>query len=72
MKPNVNYDRKKLINELKRLGFECRPIVAGNFTESESYKYLNAKIFNKLNIAKYVSKNGVYIGNNHHNMRKQY
>ena len=70
VKPNVNYDRKKLINELKRLGFECRPIVAGNFTESESYKYLNAKIFNKLNIAKYVSKNGVYIGNNHHNMRK--
>ena len=34
VKPNVNYDRKKLINELKRLGFECRPIVAGNFTES--------------------------------------
>lgn len=69
IKPKINFDRKQLLRKLRVLGFECRPIVAGNFAESESFKYLNASIFKKLNNAQYVSKYGVYIGNNHHDMR---
>lgn len=69
IRPNINLDRKKLLNKLKKIGFETRPIVAGNFVKSESYKYLDAIIFKKLNNAQYVSKNGVYIGNSHYDMK---
>lgn len=63
IKKNSSYTRDKLIKNLNNLGFECRPIVAGNFVRNKAFKYFNSEISGKLKNAEYVHKNGVYIGN---------
>lgn len=58
--------RVKLINRLTELGFECRPIVAGNFAKNEVVTYFNYEIHGKLKNAEHIDKNGLFIGNHHY------
>lgn len=58
--------RMKLVNRLTELGFECRPIVAGNFAKNKVVNYFNYEIHGKLVNAEHVDKNGLFIGNHHY------
>lgn len=65
-----NLKRENLIKILNNLGFECRPIVAGNFAKNEVTKYFDSEISDNLENADYIDKNGLFIGNHHLDMRE--
>ena len=56
------------MKSLNKIGFECRPVVAGNFANNEVIKYFDKNDINSLENANWVDKNGLFIGNNHINM----
>lgn len=55
--------RDELVNILKSLDIECRPIVAGNFTKNPVIKFLDYKIPGQLKISDEIDKNGFFVGN---------
>ncbi len=71
IKKEFKIKRIDLINKLKSIGVECRPIVSGNFVKNEVCNYLNFKIFGQLKNANYISHNGFAIGNSHHDLTKK-
>lgn len=58
--------RQYLLERLYASGFECRPIVAGNFTRNEVMKYFDAEIVGDLRNADHVDSNGLFVGNHHY------
>jgi CDP-6-deoxy-D-xylo-4-hexulose-3-dehydrase len=42
IRPGSQLTRKRFVLNLQELGFECRPIVAGNFAKNEVVKYFNS------------------------------
>ena len=68
IKPGSNKNRKDLLKLLNCIGFECRPIVAGNFTNSEVVKYFDSEISDDLPNANWIDKNGLFIGNHQNDM----
>lgn len=68
IKPGSNWTRKELIDKLSGFGFECRPIVAGNFTRNEVMKYFNAEVVGNLEAADHIDRNGLFIGNHHYSL----
>ena len=57
--------RELVANELKTLGFECRPIVAGNFVKNKVIDYFSYEVHGELKNADYIDRNGLFIGNQH-------
>lgn len=57
--------KNELLNKLNLLGFETRPISAGNFAKNKVVNLFNYRIVGSLDNAKYIDKYGIYIGNNH-------
>ncbi len=70
IKPGSKLTRKQLIGKLNNLGFECRPIVAGNFAKNQVVKYFDFEIFGDLKNADYIDLNGLFIGNHHYSMNE--
>jgi CDP-6-deoxy-D-xylo-4-hexulose-3-dehydrase len=68
IKPSSKRNRSDLVKSLNKIGFECRPVVAGNFANNEVIKYFDKNDINSLENANWVDKNGLFIGNNHINM----
>jgi len=66
IKPGANITRAQMLIKLNSLGFEVRPIVAGNFAKNEVIKYFNYEIFGNLTNAEYIDENGLFIGNHHY------
>ncbi len=64
--PECTYDRTVLQQRLNNLGFECRPIVSGNFAKNDVIQYFDYSIHDELKNAKYLDKNGLFIGNHHY------
>ena len=60
--------RRELVSALGDLGFECRPIVAGNFAKNEVVRYFDAVVPDELPNAELVDRNGLFIGNHHYPM----
>ena len=60
--------RHAVIQRLDEIGFETRPIVAGNFVRNDVMKYINASIEKPLVNADYIHENGFFIGNHHYAM----
>jgi CDP-6-deoxy-D-xylo-4-hexulose-3-dehydrase len=65
VKPGSFLNRKSLLQKLDALGFECRPIVTGNFAKNEVLKYFDYDIHGELKNAEYINANGLFIGNHH-------
>jgi CDP-6-deoxy-D-xylo-4-hexulose-3-dehydrase len=65
VKPGSAFTRKDLLDKLDALGFECRPIVTGNFAKNEVVKFFDYQIHGVLKNAEHVDKNGLFIGNHH-------
>ena len=57
--------REGLVKKLNLLGFECRPIVAGNFTKNEVVKYFESETSDNLYNSNLIDTNGLFIGNHH-------
>lgn len=71
IRPNSSLSRPQLIEKLNTIGFEVRPIVAGNFAKNEVVKnYFNYTIFGKLRNANHIDQKGLFIGNHHYSMEE--
>lgn len=68
IRPGSTLTRKVLIEKLNTLGFECRPIVAGNFAKNEVVKYFDACTHGKLTNAEHIDQSGLFIGNHHYSI----
>jgi len=66
IRPSSKLIRKDLVQILNNLGFECRPIVAGNFAKNEVVKYFDSEVYGSLQNAEHIDKNGLFIGNHHY------
>lgn len=66
LRPGCGINRPQLQAKLENLGFECRPIVAGNFAKNEVVKYFNYEVYGSLPNADHIDKNGLFIGNHHY------
>lgn len=66
LRPESIYRRKSLLVKLNELGFECRPIVAGNFSKNEVVKYFNSEVHGTLKNAEHIDQNGLFVGNHHY------
>lgn len=66
LRPGCGIGRQCLLEKLQGLGFECRPIVAGNFAKNEVVKYFDSEIFGTLKNANHADKNGLFVGNHHY------
>ncbi|WP_115118575.1 DegT/DnrJ/EryC1/StrS aminotransferase family protein [Synechococcus sp. UW105] len=65
IRPGSTVRRKDLLDKLNLLGFECRPIVAGNFTRNDVMKYFHAEVPTALPNADHIHNYGLFIGNHH-------
>ncbi len=68
IKPDSKLTRNEVVARLGQLGFECRPIVSGNFVKNEVMKYFDYSISGELKNADYVDLNGVFVGNHHYDI----
>ena len=68
IRPGVSLTRNELLIKLNSLGFEVRPIVAGNFAKNEVVKYFDSEISGELTNADYIDANGLFIGNQHYSI----
>lgn len=66
IRPGSKLVRKDLVIKLNELGFECRPIVAGNFAKNEVVKYFDSVIHGTLKNADHIDQNGLFVGNHHY------
>jgi CDP-4-dehydro-6-deoxyglucose reductase, E1 len=66
IRPGSKVTRKVLVAKLNELGFECRPIVAGNFAKNEVVKYFDSEEYGTLKNAEHIDQNGLFVGNHHY------
>ena len=66
LRPGAEMTRKELIEKLNALGFETRPVVAGNFVKNEVVKYFDYSVSGEMKGADFVDQNGLFIGNHHY------
>ena len=66
IRPGNKLTRNALVVKLNELGFECRPIVAGNFAKNEVVKYFDSEVHGTLKNAEHIDRNGLFVGNHHY------
>lgn len=66
IRPGSKMTRPQLIEKLNQAGFECRPIVAGNFAKNEVVKYFDSEVSGQLKNAEQIDQNGLFVGNHHY------
>lgn len=66
IRPDAGLTRAELVQQLGAAGFECRPIVAGNFAKNEVMRYFDYEIHGQLANADYIDANGLFVGNHHY------
>lgn len=72
IRPGSKLTRKSLVEKLNELGFECRPIVAGNFAKNEVVKYFDSEVHGELKNAEHIDKFGLFVGNHHYSISKAF
>ena len=66
LRPDLGLKRADFVKKLTAAGFECRPIVAGNFAKNEVMKYFDYDIHGTLKNADYIDQFGLFVGNHHY------
>lgn len=66
LRPEVDMSRSDFVDKLTGIGFECRPIVAGNFTKNPVMKHIPHEVHGSLPNAKYIDSRGLFVGNHHY------
>jgi CDP-6-deoxy-D-xylo-4-hexulose-3-dehydrase len=60
--------RHEVVEYLRRLGVEVRPIVAGNFTRNPVMAHLRAIVPEELPVADKIHQDGLFVGNHHYSI----
>lgn len=68
IRPGASLTRDELVVKLNALGFEVRPIVAGNFAKNEVVKYFDSEVAGSLVNAEHIDGNGLFVGNHHYSI----
>ena len=63
IRPESKLKRADIIKLLEANNIEYRPIATGDFTQNEVIKYFDYEIHGELKNAKYLQKNGFFVGN---------
>jgi CDP-6-deoxy-D-xylo-4-hexulose-3-dehydrase len=71
IKPGSSLKRKDIIKKLTNNNIDCRPIVTGNFTKNKVLEYFDYEIFGDMKNAKYLDKNGFFVGNHQFNIHDE-
>lgn len=71
IKPDSKLKRQEIIKKLEANTIDTRPIVSGDFTKNEVLKYFDYEIFGTMNNAKYLDKNGFFVGNHQIDLSKE-
>ena len=66
IRPGSGLVRSALLQRLNGAGFECRPIVSGNFARSEVVRYFQSEVHGTLNNAEHIDAQGLFVGNQHY------
>ena len=66
IRPGSKLTRPVLAQKLDTLGFESRPIVAGNFARNDVVKYFDSETPFPLNNAERINSHGLFVGNHHY------
>jgi CDP-6-deoxy-D-xylo-4-hexulose-3-dehydrase len=66
LRPDAGIRRADFVDRLNALGFECRPIVAGNFTRNPVMRHIPHRIHGRLRHAEDIDANGLFVGNHHY------
>jgi len=66
IRPGSRVTRPLLLEALRERGFECRPIVAGNFTKNPAVRFLRHEIAGELANADRIDRHGLFVGNHHY------
>ena len=69
LRPDTGITRQEFANKLENLGFECRPIVAGNFLKNPVMEHIPHTVSSNsghLLNADYIDENGLFVGNHHY------
>lgn len=67
----AGFERKAVVEALRRAGIECRPVVAGNFTRNPVIKWMDHEIHGTLVNADRVHERGLFVGNHQFPIEKQ-
>ena len=71
IKETSKLKREEILKKLSANGIDYRPICAGDFTQNEVIKYFDYEIFGELKNAKYLHKNGFFVGNHQVDISKE-
>ncbi|RNC90841.1 MAG: DegT/DnrJ/EryC1/StrS family aminotransferase [Synechococcus sp. YX04-3] len=66
IRPDSSLTRQVLLSKLEKQGFECRPIVAGNFARNDVIKYYEADVPDSMPNADRIHDFGLFVGNHHY------
>jgi CDP-4-dehydro-6-deoxyglucose reductase, E1 len=66
LRRNSGIQRGQLLDKLQEAGFECRPIVAGNFAKNEVVRHFDHEIHGDLKNAQHIDEYGLFVGNHHY------
>lgn len=66
IRPGSPWTRRELNRRLQALGFETRPIVAGNFAKNEVVRHFDHDIHGELRNAEHIDRAGLFVGNHHY------
>jgi CDP-6-deoxy-D-xylo-4-hexulose-3-dehydrase len=68
IRPGSPLARRMVLDRLESEGFECRPVVAGNFAKNEVVRYFDHEIHGSLPNAQRIDSHGLFLGNQGHAM----
>jgi len=66
IRPGSQVTRPALLEKLGSEGFECRPVVAGNFAKNEVVRYFDSEVHGELRNADHIHHSGLFVGNHHY------
>lgn len=66
IRPSCALTRPQLLKRLRELGFECRPIVTGNFAKNPVVQYFDHAVVGSLENANHIDQHGLFVGNHHY------
>lgn len=68
LRPGAGLDRRQVVRDLSARGFECRPIVAGNFAKNPVMAHFDFNLHGRMKNAEYIDANGLFVGNHHYSI----
>lgn len=72
VEPSAPFAREDVIRVFDAHQIDVRPVVAGNFAKNEALRWFNYEIHGELKNADDLDANGLFIGNHHYELDKQF